>query len=273
MEKLLKSSLSLLIVICFLSCKNEENKRTLAEKRYKEANFFPQGSIPFQNGIAEAITIDSTYVEAVYELSVAYLKRGVPHKWKSQYDKAVKIDSINKIPLRGYLYLWFYRDYKKAIKNFDKSDLLTPNFIDAPRGLSVDCWHRIAYLGLKNYEKSIFYFDKYIKKEIEDFSESSVNINTFLFKGIAFLELGEPEKAENSFNRLLKNSYNLSADAKYYKALIFKKQGKIEEAKAILDTAFKDFNDGYNNKRPYVETLRQLYIGDLNELKLSLNFK
>ena len=270
MEKLLKSSLSLLIVICFLSCKNEESKRTLAEKRYKKAVFFTQGSTPFQNGIAEAVAIDSTYTQAVYELSVAHLKRGMPHKWKPQYEKAVKMDSINKIPWRGYLYLWFYRDYKKAIADFDRSDILTPNFIDAPQGLSVDCWRGIAYLGLKNYEKSIFYFDKYIKKEIEDFSESSVDVTAFLFKGIAYLELGELEKAENSFNQLLKNSYNLSADAKYYKALILKKQGEIEEAKAMLNTAFKDFNDGYYNQRPYVETLRQLYIGDLNELKLSL---
>ena len=94
----MKSSLSLLIIICFLSCKNDENKRTLAEKRYKKAVFFTQGSTPFQNGIAEALAIDPTYEQAVYELSVAHLKRGMPHKWKPQYDKAVKIDSINKIP-------------------------------------------------------------------------------------------------------------------------------------------------------------------------------
>lgn len=274
MEKLLKLSLSLIVLMLMFSCKNETNtanKRQLAEKRYKKAVMFRQGSIPFQNGIVEAIEIDPTYEQAVYELSVAHLKRGMPHKWLPQYDKAVKLDSIKRIPWRGYLYLWFYRDYKKAIADFDASDVLTPNFIDAPQGLSVDAWRGIAYLGLKDYEKSIFYFDKYITKEIKDFSENSVDVTAFLYQGIAYLELGEYDKAQASFDRLIKNSYGFSADAKYYKAFILKKQGEIKEAKSMIDTAIKDFNEGYYNKRPYVETLRQLYLGDLTDLKSSLS--
>jgi len=272
MEKLLKLSLSIFIILISTSCKDEGalTKRQLAQKRYKKAIMFMQGSVPFQNGIAEAIKIDSTYEEAMNELSVAHLKRGMPHKWLPQYDKAVKLDSIVRIPWRGYLYLWFYRDYKKAIADFDRTDILTPNFIDAPQGLSVDCWRGIAYLGLKDYKKSIFYFDKYINKEIADFSENSVDVIAFLFKGIAYLELEDYAKAEASFNRMIKNSYGFSADAKYYKTIILAKQGKIAEAKLMIDAALKDFNNGYYNKRPYVETLRQLYLGDFNELKSSL---
>lgn len=273
MEKLLKLSLSLILIISFLSCKNEESKRTLAVKRYKKAVFFTQGSTPFQNGIVEALKIDPTYEQGIYELSVAYLKRGMPNKWKPQYDKALKLDSVNRIPWRGYLYLWFYRDYKKAIADFDSSDILTPNFIDAPQGLSVDCWRGIAYLGLNDYKKAIFYFDKYIDKEIEDFSESSVDVTAFLYKGIAYLELENYVEAQLCFDRVIKNSYGFSADAKYYKAFIFKKQGEIEKATKLLDAAIKDFNDGYYNQRPYVETLRQLYLGDYKELQKSLSNK
>ncbi|MGB1041891.1 MAG: tetratricopeptide repeat protein [Tenacibaculum sp.] len=271
MEKLLKLFLSIIAVISLASCnQNEFTKRELAEKRYKEAIRFRQGSTPFQNGIVEAIAIDSTYPQAVYELSVAHLKRGMPHKWKPQYEKAVKLDSVTRIPWRGYLYLWFYRDYKKAIADFDASDVLTPNFIDAPQGLSVDAWRGIAYLGLKNYEKSIFYFDKYIDKEIADFSENSVDVTAFLYQGIAYLELENYPKALACFNKLIKNNYSFSADGKYYKALILAKQGKTAEANTMIDAAIKDFNDGYYNKRPYVETLRQLYLEDLLILKASL---
>ncbi|MCG8235081.1 tetratricopeptide repeat protein [Tenacibaculum finnmarkense] len=275
MEKLLKLSLSISIVLMVVSCKKEtvlntSEKRILAEKRYEKAVQFRQGSTAFQNGIAEAVAIDSTYEAAVYELSVAHLKRGMPHKWKPQYNKAVKLDSIKRIPWRGYLYLWFYRDYKKAIADFDMSDVLTPNFIDAPQGLSVDCWRGIAYLGLNDYKKAIFYFDKYITKEIKDFSEDSVDVTAFLYQGIAYLELENYTKAEASFNKMIKNSYGFSADAKYYKALILSKQGKTKEAKVMLNSALKDFNDGYYNKRPYIEALRQLYLGDYQELEASL---
>ena len=275
MEKLLKSSLSIFMVLALLSaCKKEpQNKRELAKKRYKEAVHFTQGSTPFQNGIVEALAIDPTYEQAVYELSVAHLKRGMPHKWKPQYEKAVKLDSTYRIPWRGYLYLWFYRDYKKAIADFDASDTLTPNFIDAPQGLSVDAWRGIAYLGLKDYTTSIAYFDKYITKETEDFGEENVDVTAFLYQGIAYLELENFDKAEACFDKLIKNSYGFSADGKYYKALIYHKQGKRNASKEMITEAIKDFNDGYFNNRPYVEALRQLYVEDLTDLKVIIENK
>lgn len=272
MEKLQRLSLSLIVSITLVSCNNSSlTKRELAENRYKEAVRFLQGSIPFQNGIAEAIALDSTYEQAVYELSVAHLKRGMPHKWLPQYNKAVQLDSVIRIPWRGYLYLMFYRDYKKAIADFDRSDVLTPNFVDTPQGLSVDAWRGVAYLGLKEYKSSIDYFDKYLKKEIADFGEEYVDVNAFLYQGIAYMELEDYEKADTCFNKVIQHSYGFSADAKYYKAFILLKKGKIEEAKVMIEMALKDFNEGYFNSQPYVEVLRQLYLEDLTNLKSSIN--
>jgi len=272
MEKSLKLCLSLLSLLVLFSCKKDSNltnseKRVLAEKKYKKAIQFTQGSTPFQNGISEAVTIDSTYEEAVYELSVAHLKRGMPHKWLPQYNKAVKLDSITRIPWRGYLYLWFYRDYKKAIMDFDASDTLTPNFIDAPQGHSVDYWRGIAYLGLKDYKNSNAYFEKHIKKETQEFGEDYVDITAFLYNGISYFEAKNYEKALFNFNKQLQYSRNFSADAKYYKAQIFKAENKKDEALETINDAIKDYENGYNNKRAYVETLRQIYYQDLLEMK------
>jgi len=62
MEKLLKLSLSFCCLCLLFSCEDDaKSKRQRAEKRYKEAIQFTQGSLPFQNGIAEAVAIDSTY--------------------------------------------------------------------------------------------------------------------------------------------------------------------------------------------------------------------
>ncbi len=234
MEKLPKLYLSILLIVLIFSCTENSNlskteRRALAEKTYNEAVKFRQGSTAFQNGIVDALAIDPEYEQGVYELSVAHLKRGMPHKWLPQYNKAVVLDSAYRIPWRGYLYLWFYRDYKKAIADFDASDTLTPNFIDAPQGHSVDYWRGIAYLGLKDYKNSIAYFEKHIKKETEEFGEDYVDLNAFLYNGIAYYESGNIEKA------------------------------------------LQDYEVGYNNKRAYVETLRQLYYDDLLELKTEIN--
>jgi len=272
MEKLQKLSLSILLTIILFSCKehsklSKKERRTLAEKTYNEAIQYRQGSTAFQNGIVDALTIDPEYEQAVHELSVAHLKRGMPHKWLPQYNKAVALDSVNRIPWRGYLYLWFYRDYKKAIADFDASDTLTPDFIDAPQGHSVDYWRGIAYLGLKDYKNSIAYFEKHITKETKEFGEDYVDLNAFLYNGIAYFESGNIEKALYNFNTQLKYANNLSADAKYYKAKILISKNKKKEALKYINEAIYDYEIGYNNKRDYVETLRQLYYKDLLELK------
>ena len=275
MEKSLKLYLSLFCLLVLFSCKKETSltpaeKRELAEKTYKKAIQFMQGSTAFQNGIAESVAIDSSYEPGVYELSVADLKRGLPHKWLPQYNKAVRLDSVTRIPWRGYLYLWFYRDYKKAIADFDASDTLTPDFIDAPQGHSVDYWRGIAYLGLNDFKNSNAYFEKNIAKETEEFGEDYVDLTAFLYNGISYFEAGNYEKALLNFNKQLEYSRNLSADAKYYKAQIFNEEGENEKALEIINEAIADFNQGYNNKRAYVETMKQIYIQDLTELKFKI---
>lgn len=270
MERSLKYCLSTFLLLLIFSC---QTKREKAESVYKRATIHYQGSKACHNGIKRAIEIDSTYPQAVYELSVAYLKRGLPHKWKPQYDKAVKLDSVDRIPWRGYLYLWFYRDYKKAIADFDASDILTPDFIDAPQGHSVDYWRGIAYLGLKDYKNSIYYFDKYIAKETKDTGEDWVEMTGFLYCGIAHYENKNDSLALQSINKLLKYTNDTYADGNYYKALILERQGDNQQALELIDLAITNYNDGYYNYRPYVETLRQIYMEDLLLLKKRLTEK
>ncbi|WP_323789182.1 tetratricopeptide repeat protein [Psychroserpens sp.] len=267
MERLLKLFLSIAVAFSALSC---DSKRERAEAVYKRAIHYPQGSMMSINGIKRATEIDSTYDEAVRELSVAYLKRGLPHKWKPQIDKAIECAPSLWQGYRGYNYLWFYRDYKKAIADFDATDSLTPNFIDAPQGHSVDYWRGICYLGLKDYKNSIAYFDKYINTEIEESGEDWVEVTAFLYRGIAYFETENYDQALLNFEKQLQYSRNQSADAKYYKALIFKFQGRIKEAMVLIEEAINDYNIGYYNNRPYVETLRQIYPEDLDAFRSNL---
>jgi tetratricopeptide (TPR) repeat protein len=268
MEKWLKLFPSLLVFILLANCSKEIDKRKLAEQTYKNAIFYTQGSTAFQNGIAEAVMIDPSYEPGVYELSVADLKRGLPHKWLPQYNKAVVLDPKQRIPWRGYLYLWFYRDYEKAIADFNASDTLTP-YLDYPQGHSVDFWRGIAYLGLKDYENSIAFWEKHITKETEDSGEDWVELEAFLYRGIAYYEAGNNKKAVENFDKAIQY-FKHTADSKFYKAKILNEQGDTSEALRLVDDAIADFNDGYYNNRGYVETLRQIYMEDLTDLRDSL---
>ncbi|MFT5892246.1 MAG: tetratricopeptide (TPR) repeat protein, partial [Dokdonia sp.] len=173
----------------------------------------------------------------------------------------------------GYLYLWFYRDYKKAIADFNASDTLTPDFIDAPQGQSVDYWRGVAYLGLEDYKNSIHSLDKHIEAETLQAGEEWVDQKAFLFRGISYYELKEYEQALINFDKVIKYSKDKTADANYYKALTLQKTGSITTAITHADRALNAFNEGYYNERPYVEEMRQIYIQDLILLKNSLKEK
>ena len=131
----------------------------------------------------------------------------------------------------------------------------------------MDYWRGIAYLGLNNHEKSIEYFDKYIQMEIDESGEDWVELTAFLCRGIAYFEQGDYKNALINFDKQLQYSRNLSADAKYYKAKILNVQGNNDEALKLIREAIDDYNSGYFNNRPYVETLRQIYPEDLDLLK------
>ncbi len=272
MERLKKYCLSLVVLVLVFSCNEltEEEQVKKSDEMINGGDFILspsyQGSSEMMVFVEKAIRLNPKNADAWRELSIPYLKRGMPHEWKPLFDKAVALDPVAWQPWRGYLYLWFYRDYKKAIADFDASDTLTPDFIDAPQGHSVDYWRGIAYLGLKNHEKSIFYFDKYINKEIEDSGEDWAEVTAFLYRGIAYYETNDFDNALLNFDKLLKYTKNMYADGKYYKALVLKEKGEVVEAKSLVESAIKDFKQGYYNNRPYVETLKQIYLLDLERL-------
>ncbi|MDO6470852.1 tetratricopeptide repeat protein [Maribacter sp. 1_MG-2023] len=277
MEKLLKYYLSFLLLIS-LSCKNEnlnegssEDSKLIAKDIWDTENSKHgfngsfQGTPKAMTLLDKIIALDSTNADALREISVPFLKRGIPLEWKARFDKAVKHDPATWVPWRGYLYLWFYRDYEKAIADFNASDSITP-YLDYPQGHSVYFWRGIAYLGAKDYDNSIAYWDKHITKETEDSGEDWVELEAFLYRGIAYYEAGNIEKANENFEKVIQYFTN-SADAKYYKAQLLLNKGNKKAAMNMIDDAIVDFNNGYYNNRGYVETLRQIYLEDLEELK------
>nr|WP_299341866.1 hypothetical protein [Allomuricauda sp.] len=221
------------------------------------------------NLIEEAIQVDSTYAEAIRELSVAYLKRGLPHKWKPLIDRAVLHDPKAWRPVRATAYLKFYRDYAKAIEDLNITDSLTPNFMDYTGGHSFDYWRGIAYLGLKDYQNCIRYFDRHIKNETEETGEDWVEINAFLYRGIAHYESGNSQEALKNFDKIL-YYFKYSADAKYYKAKILNIEKNRDSALHYIKKAKQDFQQGYFNHGDYVESLKQIYWEDLEQMEKTL---
>ncbi|MEL4307770.1 tetratricopeptide repeat protein [Joostella sp. CR20] len=275
MERLLKFCLSGLFIIS-LSCTTSdfnnlstEERKELAKEKW-EANNTYQGSPASQTLFDEIIALDSLHCDAVREKSVPYLKRGMAFEWKPLFDNAVACNPKVWQPMRGYLYLYFYRDFKRAIKDFNASDILTPNFVDAPQGHSVNYWRGIAYIGLEDYANAIVFFEKHINTELETLTEDWIEPSAFLYLGIAQYELGNLQDAEVNFKKMLKYNREQSADANYYLALLNYKLGDKTTALKHVEKAIADYKSGIFRYRDYVEEIRQIYPQQLESLKAEL---
>ena len=257
MEKSLKLFLSLFLIIiisCDIDYLNQEEREKKAAFKWQEfldAYGYYQGSPQNMKAIEEILKLNPNHCDALRERSIPYLKRGMPQEWKKHMDQAVTCDSSRWIGWRGYLYLYFYRDYQKAIADFDATDSLTPSFIDAPQGRSVDYWRGHAYLGAKNYEKSIYYYQKHIAHVTQKFGEDWLEPDAFLNLAIAYYENNALDSMPYYLDKALRYYQDKSADTKYYYALYHKHYGDSIKVLSYLDRGIEDFLGGYYKRRNY----------------------
>jgi len=200
--------------------------------------------------------------QVYFEQSVPYNKRGYYEKGFQLLDKAVEIDPKMHLGYRGYMKLRFLRDFKGALKDFNKLDSLTPNVIDTPWGEDIDFLRGEAYFGLENYEKSIIHF----KRSIENQGEGWADIQAFVYTGISEYELGNLEKAKEYFEKAL-NQSKYTVEAHLGLAKLYKENGNLEKSEAHLDKAQKYFS--YKRNDSYNEYLNEVYKSEITSLRNS----
>lgn len=280
---MVKSSLYFLslLFICFgcqrspqkldaISLLSKAEKDSIIKLKYKVFFQTHQGTPKAMTLLDEILELDSTNAEAWRERSIPYLKRGFPGQWFENYEKAIVHDAKEWVGWRGYNYLFFYKDYKRAIADFDATDSLTEGFTDFPQAMSVDFLRGIAYYGLGSYDSALFFLQRYIDAELKgsgglDF----IDQNAFLYKGRIFQKLNNHDSALMAFNTGLK-IFDQSSDLHYHKSYSFSALENLAMAKTEAKLAKKYFELGYTHRRPYVEVLDQIYDYDIIELFLSL---
>jgi len=268
-----------LSIILFCSCQDETlYKRTFSEEeKIKLADQFTndihekyyQGSVAEVMVVNEAIKLRPEQADLWRELGIPYGKRGIAAPFQEYYSKAVKYDPLGWQGWRGYMYLYFYRDYERAIVDFNTIDDLTPAIVDYPQSTSVHFMRAICYLQLGEYEKAISFWDRHIEEELRISTEDYIDPRTYLFQGITYFKMGDLEKAKSSFERGTTN-HPYNADLWFWTAKLAFKNGDTSQVKQALDKAQTQFDKAYQNNRPYVEEFYQMYQADIDELRLKL---
>ena len=277
---MVKSSIYFLsiLVLALTSCEQHEwYKKELSEEVKKQYSpqvragrvYSYQGSVPEQFQLKEAMKLDSTDADLWREFGTARVKRGILDEMYYYYNEAVKRKPEKWAGFRGYLYLYFYRDYERAIADFNLGDEANGQ-VDYSQGQSHDYMRGIAYYGMKDYTTAIDFLDRYINKVVEEEGESWVDVYAVLYKGLALLQLERFDEAIVEFDRVLKYYPNLS-DCFYHKARIYVARGQFDLAMKELEKAEEYFQKGYYHQRPYVEVLEQIYLQDIQELRKEIS--
>jgi tetratricopeptide (TPR) repeat protein len=89
----------------------------------------------------------------------------------------------------------------------------------------------------------------------------------FMRRGWAYHSLGDQDKAEADFRRAISFSPE-SVDANFAMGLVFKSQGRKEDAVEIFKNAMKLIKEGKIEDQSKSEMMRRLTLGHINELTI-----
>ncbi|MEQ8907306.1 tetratricopeptide repeat protein [Ekhidna sp.] len=270
--------LSALLIVGTSCTQREWYKKELTEEekeqyapQIRSGGFYSnyQGSVGEQMHQKEALALDSTDAGTWRELGTARVKRAILDEMYYFYGEAVERHPEKWAGFRGYLYLYFYRDYERAIADFNLGDEVNGQ-VDFSQGQSHDYMRGISYYGLKEYETALDFLDRYINKVIEVEGESWVDVYAMLYRGLSLMQLNRFDDAMAEFDRVLKYYPQLS-DGFYHKARIYVARGQFDLALKELEKAEVNFKKGYFHQRPYVEVLEQIYLQDIEKLRKEIS--
>jgi hypothetical protein len=241
-----------------------EEKISYAKGLSNGVGYYYQGTVPEQFHIKEAMKLDSSNGDYWREFGTSRVKRGLAAEMQYYYGMAAELKPEPWAGFRGYLYLYFYRDYPRAIADFNLTDSVTKT-VGYSQGQNHHYMRGIAYYGLGDYPQALHSLSLYIDSTIAKEGEEWVDAFAVLYRALAYEKLGDDINMKADLDRTLR-IYPALADAYFHQARLASKAGDKAEAQELIKQAESNFKDGYYHNRPYVEVLEQIYLEDIEAL-------
>lgn len=276
MENWWKYCLSVIVIIFMTSCDrlsketyhklSEHEKRKLASNYLSLGNLLEDGSPKKMRLLEKAARIDPRNELVWKEMAGPYLIRGKYKEWNEYYEKAIELNPEAWQAWRGHSKLFYFKDYGGALFDFDATDTLTVDKTDYVGVTTVDYLRGLCYYGLKNYNKSKEYFDKYLKIENAKEGTKEIDATAHVYLGLIANYYQDYKLAIETMEEGIKVNDEL-ADLHYHKAYAHFMKGEIESAAADLQRAKDLFEEDKYHKNRFYEVIEQIYKRDLTELE------
>ena len=223
-----------------------------------------QGSAAEQMTIRYAISLDPANADLHRERGIAWAKRGLKSDWQG-YDDAARLDPLQWQGYRGYMHLYFNRDYRRAIADFTALDSLTPGQTPYPQATSVHYMRGVAHMQLGEYATALDYFDRWLAEETVRVEEVYLGPQVWQYRAVCLDGLGRPEEAERSLAHGLEVADGESGELWYYLGRRHEARGSFAEAEQHYANALAQATRGYTFGRPYVEEFYEVSVREIEE--------
>lgn len=209
--------------------------------------------------IGYALSKRSTITEEDYhKWSVQNTKNGNYAIAFDKLEKRMQINPQSASAYYGWVLLYYYRDYERALNVLEQNDAYTPNFSDAPMGEDIHYLKGLCHMQLKDYQKAVEEFDVYINNLASTQGEDFVDVYTFVQKGRCLTQLGKFKEAISSFEKAIKY-YEYCSEAYYFMGLTQFEMNDKESACKNLNKALNMINEGHRSSDSYVEYFHEIY--------------
>ena len=225
------------------------------------------GSMDVYNGNNERGNIIMSYAiskievedgQIYHSLSVQNTKNGNYNVAIPALEKAIKLNPEEGTAYYGWVLLYYYHDYEKALRVLEQCDAYTLNFSDAPMGEDIHYLKGLCHMQLGRYQKALDEFDIYINNLASTHGEDFVNVYTFVQRGRCLTQVGEFDKAINSYKKALKY-YDKCTEAYYFMGLTQLKINEKDSACSSFNSALNLIQKGHKSADTYVEYFHEIY--------------
>jgi len=257
MDKYLKYFLSVLLVIVLLpACdkamqlkENYDESSLLAKRKY-----YYQGAVYRQENSDNLIALKPEKAEYYQGKSMAHTKIGDYHIAFPLMEKAYELNAKESGYYYGWLLLYYYRDYDRAIQKLIEYDNFTPNQGDFAWGEHVNYLKGLCYKQMGEYDKAITEFNTVIELEGEH-----VDVYAFVYRGVCKIKQKRFEEALLDIDRAIQN-YPQNSMAYFYKGLVLEKMEQRDKALLAYEESLSLLTKGYLFRNPYHESFDGISI-------------
>lgn len=240
---------SLILIFSLFGCNKVVDVKEQVEENLlliKRKSFY-QGSTFRQENSDKLIAINPDNADYYQGKSMAHTKIGDYHIAFPLLEKAYELDQKEIGYYYGWLLLYYYRDYDRAILRLNEYDDLTPNQPDFCWGEHINFLKGLCYKQQGEYEKAVLEFNKLV-----DYEGEYVDVYGYVYRGICQIKLNNFNAAIADFDLALLD-YEQCAMAYFYKGLALQHNGLKQESRNAYQEALSLLKQGFHQEEAYYE--------------------